>query len=569
MRIGFAFSAFLLLSLGWNFSSLAQDDIVNITRTYEPTISEARKPDFRPTIQDTLQVQPSFDYRIVPVQLSMSFRPEPIRAAKLIPSREEYRYGNFIRLGFGTNISPLVDVRLFHTYKRSWKLGLEAKHESAFPKFSLNDKDYYPHFNRSELKMTGTRFHHRNQIRTEIGFVSEGAPFYGFDFDSGIIPAFDSLSNRQVSVLNAAAQFKSLNLSRNYFKIDYDFDYYFLFDNAETREHGVSLGAMATKGLRSYDLNLPLKLELFHWTNPDSTRTNVNIRFNPFVSKEKDEWKAILGLNSATKLDANDEWRFFIYPNLQFEFALAEEYLHSYFGFTGEMKDNFFFSTYSDNPFVSGSYWLKPTEIRKNIFVGVRGLITSQLKYHVKASYLEYRDLMLYRGEWNTMNTYQFQPLYTNADRFNGLLEVTYSFKNDLQVGLVLNYDQYFSFSQPQEFPNSAIESPYFIPNWNGNLFARYDYNQYLSFSTDFTFLSNRTALNLSTYDPLGMPILPIFMEENLGEVYQWNLGVDYKYNSKVTAFLKLENLLGQKYWIYDNYPSQGFRARIGVSYFF
>ncbi len=568
----YSFSFFFkLLVISLVFSGLitpifAQEDVVNITRTFEPTISEARKPDFRPnTSIDSLQIQPSFSYRIVPYQFKTGFSPSTINAAKLVPSRNNYHYGNFLRLGFGSNISPLAELKLYHLYKRKWKLGMEAYHESAFPTFRLNDQAYFPHYNQSHLKLMASRQFQRRLFSSALSFESNGANFYGFDFESPASSEInkDSVNNRQVSVLNLSTKLKSLNLSRNYLKVDYGLDYYLLLDHQNTTEHGGFFNVNASKSIKSFEAHLDLGLELLHRDLTDFSKTNINIRLNPYITKEKDEWKAVIGANTATKLDADEEARFFIYPNLQFEFALAEEFLHSYFGFTGEMKDNFSRQTLRENPFVVNNYEIRPTEVRKNIYIGFRGLITESLKYNVKASYQDLRDMMLFAGTHVSINDYRFDVIYTNADRFNGLAELSYSYRESFVLGARINYDNYSSLS-------NAVEA-WLIPNWSGSLLAQYHYNKYLSMNTEFTVLSNRRALDRGTFLATSYisNILPVVRFLDLNEVYNWNIGFDYKYNSKVTAFIQFENILGQKYFIYNYYPAQGFRARIGISYFF
>ena len=64
-------------------------------------------------------------------------------------------------------------------------------------------------------------------------------------------------------------------------------------------------------------------------------------------------------------------------------------------------------------------------------------------------------------------------------------------------------------------------------------------------------------------------------LEENdqyyvtLGSIVDFNLGVSYRYNKRVTAFLELNNLASQRYNNWYNYPVQPIQVMGGVSFRF
>ncbi|HTG65971.1 MAG TPA: hypothetical protein VL859_06315 [Flavobacterium sp.] len=54
-----------------------------------------------------------------------------------------------------------------------------------------------------------------------------------------------------------------------------------------------------------------------------------------------------------------------------------------------------------------------------------------------------------------------------------------------------------------------------------------------------------------------------------LGSYFDLNSHVGFKYNSQLTAFLKLNNMTNKSYQKWMNYPVQGFQVMIGGNYKF
>ena len=56
---------------------------------------------------------------------------------------------------------------------------------------------------------------------------------------------------------------------------------------------------------------------------------------------------------------------------------------------------------------------------------------------------------------------------------------------------------------------------------------------------------------------------------KNLGFLADLNLNVEYRWNKRISTFLRLDNLAFQKYQIWDQYRVQSFQAMLGASFSF
>ena len=69
-----------------------------------------------------------------------------------------------------------------------------------------------------------------------------------------------------------------------------------------------------------------------------------------------------------------------------------------------------------------------------------------------------------------------------------------------------------------------------------------------------------------------NLSILPIVAEDNIKTVkgyFDANAHVGFKYNQRLTAFLRLNNIGNQAYQKWLNYPVQSFQVMLGANYKF
>lgn len=67
-------------------------------------------------------------------------------------------------------------------------------------------------------------------------------------------------------------------------------------------------------------------------------------------------------------------------------------------------------------------------------------------------------------------------------------------------------------------------------------------------------------------------PFDPAFFDQEvvtLKSYFDLNAHVGYRYNERLTGFLKLNNIANQDYERWINYPVQGFQFLVGASYKF
>lgn len=536
------------------FMGFAQfDKDVVVIKAYTPTISDAFKLNVMPKIKDTLNFKPDFSYQVVPFMFKTNFEVEPIRPAKIVGEPLGRLYGNYVKLGFGSDISPLAEVKINSVRSRKYTYGVEAGHHSSYGSFKIDDHKYYPNFSDNYVSLYGTKFLKNKNLSGKLNYKGDKIKYYGFDPDSAEIAKKD-IPDQMYNQLGASVRLKSDRVSKS--KIDYDFDLgaYYFTDSEKSNETSVSLKADFRDQIKKSLVGFDTRFSLFNRNSVGDSLQHILVQIDPWVQRSAEEWQAKLGVNmfSLINPDANSET--FFYPNIHFQFALADKFLLSYFGFTGKLENHYFLDVAAENPFIWAGFETKPTQHKKIIFAGFKANISSKLSFDIKATYDEMKDNMLFVDSIGA-DRIQFLTVYDDMDMFNLKAELVFNVNEKFDCRLKGNYYTYFTLKKEQQAWDK--------PDFDISLAASYNMQDKLMFHTNLFMIGNRYArgeFDLSNNE---------FEEIKLVPTVDVNLGVEYRYTRKISAFLNLNNLIAAKYYQYNYYPTQRFHAQVGVTYAF
>lgn len=548
-------AAFFLLLL-IPFYGVAQfDKDVVVIKAYTPTISDAFKLNVMPKFKDTLNLKPDFSYQVIPLKFKTDFEIEPIRPAKIVGEPLTRIYGNYIKLGFGSDISPLAEVKINSIRSRKFNYGIEAGHHSSYGGFKIDDYKYYPNFSDNYVNLYGTKFLRNKSLSGKINYSGNKIKYYGFDPGTPEVDRKD-LPDQMYNTIGASARVKSDRISKTKIHYDFDLGFYYFADTDKSKEGSVSLKADFRDHVKESLVGFDTRFSLFNRNSVGDSLQHILVKINPWVQRQAEEWKATLGVNMYSLINPDDNSETFFYPNIKFQFALADKFLLSYFGFTGKLENHYFLDVATENPFVWAGFETKPTNHKKIIFAGFKANISSRLAFDIKATYHEMKDNMLFVVD-SVMDVkkIQFHTVYDDMDMFNLKAEVVFNLNEKFECRLKGNYYTYFTLKNEQQ--------AWHKPDFDISLAATYNMQNKLLFHTDVFVIGNRYVRGMykiatNTFD-----------EIQLDPAVDVNLGVEYRYTRKISAFLNLNNVIAAKYYQYNYYPTQRFHAMVGVKYAF
>jgi hypothetical protein len=227
-----------------------------------------------------------------------------------------------------------------------------------------------------------------------------------------------------------------------------------------------------------------------------------------------------------------------------------------YIGLDGGLTQNTFYSLNRGNYYINSAVDLKNTKMFK-FFAGVRGTLSKTISFDVAFESIKWTDRPLYFNDTIFSDMYKFNVIYddVSALRFKGSL--SYQKNEKLKIDAIGEYNIYSATNQQYAWNLPTVK---FTFRSNYNLFDKF----YVK--ADFTFMDGRKS-------PKGIlnpdPSQSNSDNFNLGLIADANLGFEYRYNKRISAFVQFNNIANQKYMRWYNYPVYGFQVLGGVTFGF
>lgn len=536
---------------------------ITVVAPYQPAVSEAFKINVSPRVPDENLTKPDFKYEILTKEFKAEPEFEAIKPAKISGESVSKLYKNYARVGFGNYATPYLE--LFANKLRSKKnaFGVHLKHISSAGKI----KDYaYPGSSNTFLSAYGKKFMPKHTLTTDVYYDRRGAHFYGYRPDD--FPGI-SLENKDIRQTYNKIGFQS-DLASNYsdnekahHKILLGYSY--LFDRFEAKEHRIAFDADLDVQTGFFDfsekesLGIDLGVEYFLASDSVSNHNRGIIYINPYYSFGFDQYYFKVGLNTAIESDSGAKGHF--YPIVRAEIKVIRDYLITYAGIYGKLEQNSMHSYSEENPFIISTIEKGFTNNKISQYGGIKGRISKSFDYNVSFINSTVRNMPLFVNDTVSalgegLNN-QFTVVYDDVKHTRLQAEFGYQYQDRFKILLRGQFNDYFLDNEDEAWHKPGLEI---------SLGARYNIQEKIYARAE---IFTRSKMYAKTYVPdVNSGDLIVYAEKLKGYV-DLNLGFEYRYSNVLSGFLNLNNLLGQRYYHWYNYPSYRFNFMLGVTYSF
>jgi outer membrane receptor protein involved in Fe transport len=207
---------------------------------------------------------------------------------------------------------------------------------------------------------------------------------------------------------------------------------------------------------------------------------------------------------------------------------------------------------------------IAPTDKQYDVFAGLKGKLTNNVSYNIRGSYINERNKALF-----TSNDYNEST--ANADyAFGNSMQVVYddmkilSFSGDLKA----NFSDNVTFGVSGSFnsySNYVEQEAWNLPevklkgNIDFNITPKWFAGAAVFYVGERKDIQGNTAIiNVVAPSPI-----------TLDSFFDVNAHVGYKYNDRLTGFIRANNITNQAYEKWLNYQVQGFQIVAGANYKF
>ncbi|MBN8642331.1 MAG: TonB-dependent receptor [Flavobacteriales bacterium] len=577
-------ASFLVFGLQFSFGQKKDENIgsevVNVVKPYTPTISDAFKVKETPSFEDEeTNKKEEINYNIFSFPVASTFTPSKGKAAGVDKSAKEKLFSNYLTLAAGNYGNINAELFVTQTLENNDYVGAMLRHSSSqggIDEVVLDDK-----FFDTALDLTYGSKNRDLSWNADLGYQNQVYNWYGVNpifqtslpqpFYDEFIEAIDEKQTYQTINVGGRLSLKESIFKEGQVKFTRFWD---AFSSSENRFY-------AKPSLEFEVMDEKIKANfIFDYINGSFDKSyvggeafkygNTNIGFHPSFQINRDDVSVNLGAaffySVATEGGDN---KFFIYPQITASYKVVGDLMIAYAGAEGTLKQNSYRDFVQQNFFVSPTLAIGPTDQKYDIYVGLRGKLANTIGYNIRGSLMNEDYKAMFRS--NFYDSYNVnEEGYTHANSFDVVYDnvKTVSFYGELKADFSKNVS--FGINGTFSTYTTDVEEE----SWNLpgiQLAANLDFNLTEKWyaGTKVFFVGERKDL---TFVPTALAIFPPqYAPETitLDSYFDLNAHVGYKHNQRMTFFLKGNNLAGQDYQKWVNYPVQGIQVLLGANYKF
>lgn len=550
----------LFLSIiGFNNSSFAQTELDTTTiitvKPFNPTLSDAIKIKDNPSIQDTDKIVPTLTYGFLSKQVPVDFEVSPILPAKIKGEPLVKLYHGYSKLGFGTNSTPLAELYFNSTRNKEYSYGFHGKHFSS-KGISSND---YSAFSDNHIGLFGKRFLKDFTLKANFDYDRNVIHYYGFPENSNPDINDESALKQRFNKFGGSA-----GLTRNFTdssQFDYNFDlsYHHLSAYLDVAENSFNLNGSLSKFHKKelYEINVVTHYNQLN--NLIDDNNTMIIGLNPHIKTTSDKWQFNVGLG--LYISQMDKSKFHFYPQAEFKYDVVEHIIIPYVGITGGVTPNNLNTFINDNPFINTTTLaIANTNQKYNIYAGIRGSISNHLTFNTSFSKQKLETLPLYVKDFSNVLENQFAIIYDTLALTQISGELAYQ---KLEKFKIILKGDYYGYT-----PENEIKA-WHKPSMKINLNGIYDLSDKIIVRADLFYIDKQFAKIYTTFTDAANQIITKAEAKELKGVIDANLGIEYRYTKKLSAFIHFNNIASTKYQRWQDYPTQRFMVLGGLTYSF
>ncbi|MEH6679123.1 MAG: TonB-dependent receptor [Sediminicola sp.] len=574
----------LLLSLGFFQYTVAQEkdknDIgtqtVTVTKAYTPTISDASKLRSIPDLNDSIVLQKKkIEYNIFSVPVASTFTPAKGKASEVQKAKPEKLYNSYLSLGLGNYNNAMVDFYTSRALNRDERLDIGLNHFSSRGDLdgTVLDNDFYD----TELN---TSYSKRTRDMDWGADLSLGHQIYhwygvdGEDFPEAVIAGMDVKQNYYKAELGAHINMQDALFQRAEVLVGRFWD---ATDSGENRARFQPVFELPlTEELLTIKATVDYVGGSFKNADVNSTSNDAEIKYGqlqagvgPSLTILRDDLTLNLGANLVYGTDLeNSEGNFYIYPAVTASYRLLEDNVIAYGGIEGDLKQNTYQGFVGDNPFVSPTLTIAPTDQQYDAYLGIKGQLTSNVSYNLKGSYTAENNKPLYK--LNPINDFRTDE---KAYHYGNSFEIFYDDVKTLGIFGELNLELNRNFSlganvEVYDYDTETDNPAWNLPNMQASLFMDYQLDEHWYMGANLFYVGEREDLASQAIQNAPPSQFPSEIV-TLDGYFDANAHLGYRFNDQLSVFLKASNLANNEYQRWANYRVQGLQVLAGLTYKF
>jgi len=539
-------------------------EVVNVVKPYTPKISDAFKVKEIPSIDDKVTAtKKEIKYNIFSIPVASTFTPSKGKAADVDKAKKAKLYDNYASIGVGSYTSILGEIYLNHAINRSESVGGYISHHSSqggIDNLLLDDA-----FSNTKINVNYARMLSDYSWNVDANYQHQVFNWYGLPQGQTLAVAINPQHKFFTFDFGGEIKFedKIINSGSMRFRR--------FADDLESGENRFVLKTNFDIPLRNGKLNTSVKFDYLEGVFDRSFFGIDELKYGNFqiglmLSYQiiEDDLTINLGVSAYYMNDTEvGKNKFFIYPKVTASYRMVDEILIAYGGIKGDLNQNSYYDFAKQNPFVSPTLFIMPTDQQYNAYVGLKGKLSNNMSYNIRGNYYADRDKALFKEnpvllieEEPYQNGNSYGVVYDDVTTFSIFGEINVDVNRNFNLGIKAEYFTYDTDDQAEAWN---------LPDFKASLFMDFQIDEHWFAGASLFYTGERK----DQFDIVG-PFISITPSTIILESYfDANAHLGYRINDRWTAYIKANNIANQDYQRWLNYPVQGIQFLAGVTYKF
>jgi hypothetical protein len=516
--------------------------------TYNATVADANKINDNPVVIDSTKKLPVKSYNINPRKINPSYTVDAVTPAEMEGDPLDKLYSSVAKAGFGTYTTPYLEFWYGSLRSKEYTYGVHLKHLSS----AATLKGYgFAGLSDDQVGLYGKKFLKEHSLIGNFDFGRNGLHFYGYD--ANLISLSKKETAQHFNYFGGNAELLSHYTKAQRYNHDIKLSLYNLSDAYKASENNVKGKGYVQTMIDKEVIKVNALVDYYNFKSPTDTMNNTIIALNPNFIVDGEKYHASLGLTAT--MDIQSGSKFYFHPNVDLSYNVFDNILVPYAGVTGGVSKNSFKSVTDENPFVTSKLVLKNSVTKFNVYGGLKGTLSSRIAYTTRVSYSAMGNMLLYVND-TTYPGNRFEVIYDDGNVLNLHGEVSYQLREKLRIMIA---GDYFDYKMKHEI------RAWYKPQVKLSFAANYNLSDKIIIKADLFYLEKQFAKTHANGDDSTGKIVA----QELNNLFDVNIGGEYRYTKRLGFFLNLSNIMNARYLRYMNYPTQRFSLMGGLSYSF
>lgn len=543
---------------------------VLIVAPYQPTLIQgAAAPIFTPGMLDStpINIVPESEYVIYSTPEKTEYSTENMKPARISGEPLDKIFHQHIKLGFGNYLTPLAEAYFSLGRNKNYGVAGSYKHLSSYGKIKGYSR-YKSNFVTHDVDILGQTFQHPDfTAALNVHYNYNQVNCYGFNDseDTAFIGDYHWKDQPQRWYQNFGfkVRFDDNAVMPEQWKYTATARYNYNLSAWFSREHSVEiLGRLEKKldfvnkhtdelrvgGILGFDDNT------YNAHENDKTRNSFIVRIEPTVYYSFWAFELSGGLRLYVfKDDFSDNPKAQFNPVVDFKYHIVKNILTAFVGFTGNVERNTLEKISNVNPYLHPELSadnLKFSQDKLNFYIGLKSSVSKNIDLGLKGEFLLRGNILnfnYYQYPWGVSykGYNEFVPIYSEDLfflRIKGEMNMHWGERISAHIEATYNY-----------FDNNL----YYVPAFEAKASFRYNIGNKFIITTDMLGYSNMRCLNR------------LREEVTVKGGFDWNLGFEYRFFRRWSAFAQVNNLIAGRYFKWYDYPSYRINFIVGATFSF